>query len=263
MVAWEAAIGRVASVDLLEKDFFTVSLRQFSMFKRCVLDNRSQQIERELQIEAKRSISYSDHVSRLRGVYFFKSKDHAEAVIGRWDGTHFNPDFLSEVVFTKSSYSEYDSEWITHHFTSKSTDWIDNYLSGEIYGAEPLTEIIVSGLGVVLNKDLRQRAYNILADAYPDSMPLLQLSCLGFDKGLNSIGQVVPFLLNKDKVIEGVHIINMQQFENGSKLFDLIDSSAITAPIQPSTWSGEIKTPDFRHMGFDCSKLDIPNLLKM
>lgn len=264
MVAWETAIGRIASADLLEQqNIFTVSLRQFSIFKNSVIHKQTNQLEKELQIEAKRILNFSDKVSRLRGVYFFKSRDHAEAVVGRWNGKHFNSDFLSEVAFTQSNYSEYDSEWITHCFSSDRTDWIDNYLSGETYGTEPLTEILVSGLGVVLNKDLRQRTYNLLENAYPDSVPVLQLSCLGFDKGLDDIGQTVPFLLKTKNTIKGMHIINMRPFENGSKLFELIDNGEIAIPHPPKSWNGKICTPDFTRMGFECDISEIPTLISM
>lgn len=264
LVAWETAIGRICSVDQLEKqNIFTVSLRQFSIFKNCVLKDDAYKISRELEIEYIRSTCFEEKISRLRGIYFFNSLDHAEAIIGRmnWKAAHFDPTYLTEVRFHKVKYSEYDSEWITTNFNFDKSEWINNYLSGATCGDNPLTEVVASGVGVVLNNELRQRAYDFIGNEYPDTIPLLQLSCNGFAYGFNDIGQNIPYLLNTGDSVKGCHYLNMRHFENDSKFLDLVKEGTIDKPVLPPTWSGKISSGDFSHMGFECELDKIPSIL--
>ena len=162
LVAWEAAIGRYCSADDLERDqVFSLSLRQFALFRHYAsIGQSTSQIRNGLQLEAVRTQRYTHLPSRLRGVFVFENLEDAHAAAKRWDGGHFDPSFLSEIEMAPSRSARLDSEWITFNLaTENDRSWMDRYWRGEVYGTKPLTEVICSGVGAILNKELRERAY--------------------------------------------------------------------------------------------------------
>jgi len=79
-------------------------------------------------------------VSRLHGIYLWKTKD--DAIRGeRWrlkEGQHFAPEQLAEVEFYRTNRTEADTQWIDAHVLEdgyaldrSDLSWAHKYWSGE------------------------------------------------------------------------------------------------------------------------------------
>lgn len=184
LVAWEVAIGRIASLEALpslqgqERRWFLTQW-QYSRLKNAFCNEPTNKIAliNEFRIESVRHRFYTHKVSRLRGSFFFKSKDDAINIVKYYGWGGFNPNYLSEVeVYYKNDedIAYYDSTW----FSMKAKDImtvedIKCYLANTTYWGKdtnPATEVLVYGLGFVINEDLIQKAYNIVKSTNPESI---------------------------------------------------------------------------------------------
>ena len=252
MVAWETAIGRICSASVLHNQgVLSLSIRLFSLIRGAINTQNISKIKKEFEIELFRRIDFPKKISRLTGIYFFESKEDAEVIVGRegWRSSRFNQKYLSKVHLIKGEVSRFDSEWITSNFASKDTGWIHSYFAGETYGVNPLTEVIASGVGEILNQKLKEQAFKYIARNYPDSLPLLILSRLAFTNRFLDAGQVVPFLQKQNDLVSGVHIINIKHIEKNSKFLELLENGVIKKPII-ANWDGSWRYPDFSSMSF-------------
>jgi hypothetical protein len=264
-VAWEAAVGRICSADNLESGgVFSLSLRQFSLFRRYSKDRAiTAQLKSELCLEKIRSERYPRLPSRLRGIFLFDSRADAEAAAVRWDGAHFNPGYLSEIEMTPLAQARLDSEWITFNLTSdEGNSWMDSYWRGEVHGACPLTEIICSGVGTILSMVLRERAYRQIMQLFPRSVPLLAIARIAFSLGFTQAGQVVPYLIRDGGNVKGVHILNMNDFNDNSPLFPALAQYGGPWPPLAMPWDGIIQTPDLRDRWFHISDAELFQLVR-
>jgi hypothetical protein len=98
MVAWEVAIGRIQSAGETKNDSFSVSLWAYSLLQSYVRQQQPIRSANELRLEAVRLQYHPTHVSRLRGLYFFKSKEDASVALDRWCMPQ-KKQFISEVEF--------------------------------------------------------------------------------------------------------------------------------------------------------------------
>src|SRR6266404_4589190 len=170
MVAWEVAIGRIASANENEAGF-GVSPWAYSHLREYANSQRVRRFADELELERVRLSYYPNQVSRLRGVFFFESKFEAEAALDRW-GMATKKQYISAVTFYPSTLSKLDSEWITFNLgSSTQTNWMKSYWSGETSGIKPLTEILAMGTGEVQDKSLRIRAYQRIYKLWPTATP--------------------------------------------------------------------------------------------
>ncbi|AZI53150.1 hypothetical protein ABEG70_22150 [Pantoea agglomerans] len=184
LVAWEVAIGRIASLEALpslqgqERRWFLTQW-QYSRLKNAFCNEPTNKIPliNEFRIESVRHRFYNHKVSRLRGSFFFKSEDDAKNIVKYYGWKGFNPNYLSEVeVYYKNDedITYYDSTW----FTMKANDImtvedIKFYLSNTTYWGKdtnPATEVLVYGLGFIINEDLIQKAYNNVRATNPESL---------------------------------------------------------------------------------------------
>lgn len=187
LVAWEVAIGRIASIEALpslqgtERRWFLTQW-QYSRLKSAFHNtpNNKTPLINEFRIEAVRHKLFTDKVSRLRGSFFFKSKDDAINIVRSHGWRGFNPNHISEVEVyynQDEDISYYDSTW----FSMKAHDVmsiedISHYLNNETYWGnevKPATEVLVYGLGFVLNRDLIDDAYERIKNSYPESLCFL------------------------------------------------------------------------------------------
>lgn len=214
MVAWEVAVGRMkSSCDNNDKNF-GISLWQYNLLKKYSKSGECKKLINELKLEHIRQNSFPDRISRLRGLYFFKSEDDANAGLDRWGIPH-RKKYISEVCFSASSITQVDSEWITWNLLSENTDWMEKYWAGEVYGETPLYEILGSGIGVVQNMELRTQAYKNILDMWPASTPLLAAACCAFrHKQMEEVAIVKPSLIRESDRIVGSYYINMNEFNN-------------------------------------------------
>jgi hypothetical protein len=265
LVAWEVAVGRLCSADNLESDgVFSLSLRQFPFFRRYSrAGSVTSQIRNETRLEWIRSERHSDVLSRLRGVFLFDSRADAEAAAVRWDGSHFDPLFLSEVEMIPDRQARLDSEWITFNLLSDREDsWMDSYWRGEVCGERPLTEVICSGVGTILNMDLRNRAYQEIMRLFPRSVPLLRTARIAFNLGFKQAAQVVPYLIREGARIKGSHILNMNVFNDGSPFFDALAQYSGPWPPLAVPWDGVILTPDLSDSWFHLTDIELSQLIQ-
>lgn len=200
MVAWEVAICRIRSAcDIgLEHQNLGISLWQYNLLKESSTKELSRRFLNELRLESVRQRCSSKAVSRLRGVYFFKSEEDAYKAVDRW-GIPERRKFVSAVNFSASNLTEVDSEWITWRLNSDEADWMEKYWGGEPYGETPLTEVLASGIGIVQNLELREAAYRRIMESFPESTSLLAMACCGFQYSkIDSIAQAVPGVIREE-----------------------------------------------------------------
>jgi len=204
MVAWEVAIGRLQSEIETTRDKFGVSLWAYSILQSYVSGRQVKRFANELRLERARTLRHPHCVSRLRGMYFFKSEEDAKAAVERW-GMPQKSKYISAVQVSPSAMTEVDSEWITSNLASSNAKaWMDSYWSGSTAGTRPLTEILVVGKGRVLNKELRADAYKRIYSLWPTSTPLLAAACCAFDRcQLDDVAVVKPGLVSDGSRIIG------------------------------------------------------------
>ena len=263
-VAWEVAIGRLCSADNLENEgLFSLSTRQFSFFRRYSRAGIvTPQIKNENRLEKIRFERYCKLPSRLRGVFVFDNKADAESAAIRWDVSHFDSRYLAEIEMIPDRKVRLDSEWITSNLLADREDvWMDRYWRGEVYGERPLTEVICSGVGRVLNTDLRKRAYESIMAMFPRAVPLLSMACIAYNLGFNRAAQIVPYLIREGEMVKGVHVLNMNDFNEGSQFFNAFTQYNGPRPPLAIPWDGVILRPDLSANWFYLSDADLFQLV--
>ncbi|EBS3639422.1 hypothetical protein DPD62_25365, partial [Salmonella enterica subsp. enterica serovar Apapa] len=266
-VAWEVAIGRITSLEVLpcmqEQDrrcFLTQW--QYSRIKNafCGEPLNTIPLKNEFRIEHIRTHYFPRKVSRLRGSFFFKSKNDAINIVNYYKWGGFNPNHLSEVDLyyaNDSDISFYDSTWFTQKASEVMCDEdINNYLNNVTYwgnDVEPATEILAYGFGFVLNESLIKKAYDIVKEKYPDAMcyadtarlmiraskklaekfsPNWELYEAGITYGLNQVGRIV-----------GENDISYVMRDKSFKKYGLLQSG----------YPEKIRTPNFSELFFSYS----------
>ncbi|EHU4839630.1 hypothetical protein KY951_003106 [Vibrio parahaemolyticus] len=233
-----------------------LSLWQYSKLKNAQSTNDWHLFEQEMKIELVRHVKFPDKVSRLRGCYFFESKEMALNVVKYFNWRGFKKEHLSEVSFLYSSdsdISEYDSAWITNDM---SEDEINAYLSGQTKYESPATELLCYGRGVVLNQAVIDKADKIARTSFPHSTVLLDSAKLIFNDrflGRNRVtgvfdwdafhaAQISPFLLTDSK---------------GSLKVTIISSQKAYAKYGVIPSEQKVFQPDFRSHMFNIESIDL------
>ncbi len=257
MVAWEVAIGRVRSAcDFgLENGGFGMSLWYYSLLKECTHKKRGERFAKEMLLENERSNNFPSKVSRLRGMYFFKSENDAKAALDRW-GVSRNGRYISKINFSATALTEVDSEWITSCLKSEDTNWMNKYWNGDTYGIKPLTEIIASGIGTVQNEIIRQAAYWRVVERFPDVTPLLAMAACGFARReIESIAQIVPALTDSNgKRLVAFHIYLEDLKSREQDIIDAVEEckerNEVPMIVSPKDQGVFFKIPDLRDEEF-------------
>jgi len=257
MVAWEVAIGRLQSIEEITGERFGVSLWAYSLLQSYVQNQQPKRFENELRLEYIRKRSYPGSVSRLHGLYFFRSEEDARIALDRWGMPH-RKRYISAVQFNASAVTQMDSEWITFNLGSNvDPGWMNAYLSGKAAGAKPLTEILALGSGVVLNMDLRIEAYKRIYDLWPTSTPLLAAARCAFDRcNLNNVAMVKPALISTDDAVQGNYYIYMKEFDEHqldivAALEDCKRTGECPPIVMPSDESKIFTLPDLSPYSFE------------
>jgi hypothetical protein len=186
IVAWEVAVGRISSIessvnltDESRRSF--LSLWQFSRLKIAYDAQSWKPFSKEMRIEVIRHNDFNDKVSRMRGCYFFESREIAVSVVNsfNWGGS-FKEELLTEVEFycEDDELSTYDSAWIEDHMSDED---IRKYLVGETKYAAPASEIVCYGRGFVLNQELINRARELVLENFPKSEIILHSAIIIFE----------------------------------------------------------------------------------
>ncbi|MEW6246641.1 MAG: hypothetical protein AB1555_08025 [Nitrospirota bacterium] len=262
MVAWEVAIGRLQSVTEITGERFGVSLWAYSLLQSYVQNHQPKRFENELRLEYIRQRGYRDCVSRLHGLYFFRSEEDARVALDRWGIPHLKR-YISAVQFDASALTEVDSEWITFNLGwNADPRWMHAYWSRKPAGAKPLIEILALGSGVVLNKALRIEAYKRIYDRWPTSTPLLAAACCAFARcRLANVALVKPGLISATDSIHGNYYIDMKEFdENQDTIVAAVEDCKRTGEcppvVMPSDQTKIFTLPDFGPYSFELRDRD-------
>ena len=169
------------------------------MFAGIVQSQNNARFQNELLIDAVRVHRFPQQVSRLAGMYFFD--DLAQAGKATAWGGHFRQENLAELeVHPVGVPTRADSDWITYakvdgdgRLDPTDLSWVEHYWSGQPFGNSPVWETIVHGRAVVLGTDLRKRAYDVLAKAFPNALDMLEISRLAAAVG-SDLGQTAAWV---------------------------------------------------------------------
>lgn len=255
LVAWETAIGRLRSANPTKKESFHVSMWMYSRLRRLATSGEKGPIDSELRLEEIRLTEFPEKVSRLQGIYLFESLEDCKNAIPRW-GIKCSPDYISEIEFDAMNVTRLDSEWITHYSNSKEKNWMSSYWSGETVGERPLTELIAHGTGIILNRDLRVKAYAKILSKYPESTYLLASATCGYQyESLDELAVMIPAIVAEGTRLKGGFLLDMRQFDREQKA---IIRSVETAKrmgtfppvIQPEEEGAFFRTPDMTDLFF-------------
>jgi hypothetical protein len=202
---------------------------------------RAEKYRKETELDQFRAARYPEAVSRLSGLYFFPTLEDAKRVENKWDGS-FQPENLTEVeIVSVSRLSRYDSEWITHDFGSPTNSWFDSYFSGVARGANPIWELLVEGRALILETSLRERAYQVLAAEWPQSLALLELSRVAVVLG-SDLGVILPIVtcdrnkgridikINSEDMTNEAFLERLGNYTGPKNTRDLNASSALVRP---------------------------------
>lgn len=204
--------------------------------------------QRELVIEHMRLQLYTQAVSRLAGFYVFADKASAKAAVERWGIAHFRPEFLVEVhIDPESNVSRYDAEWITHCFESPTTEWIHDYLQGKPTDS-PIWELVIDGRAIIAGTSLRQRAYDVVASTWPESLALLELARVGVELH-SDIGLITAMIMGTANSPRIEYAMNFEDATNQAFLdrFSQFKGPKNTKDLTPTS---DLVLPDLGSRGF-------------
>ncbi len=196
VVAWATYTGRLESVrHRVTNEFTPISFRH-AMLLRESQRGKAARSNAEARLEAVRRREFPEAVSRLTGLYFFEDELAATRAEAQWGGprSHFRREWLVEVGFSALQLTRVDSEWITRRFWDGDADWMRRYWAGEAYGAEPLWEVLVEGMGLVWGTAVREAAWTRLGLEFPGSVSLLDLARIAQELGDFNFGRIVPYV---------------------------------------------------------------------
>ncbi|WP_054074114.1 hypothetical protein [Comamonas testosteroni] len=199
VVAWGTYRGVLVSS---RAEDHTHGLPVSMMFAGVVLHQNNVRLQNELLTEKVRAEKFPTSTSRLTGMFFFTDPQcalHAES----WGG-HFKRSNLAHLeVYPSRPATVVDSNWITYapldangRIAGDSSSWIESYWSGMPFNTEPVWETIVDGRAVVWGTELRERAYDLLQQVFPDALDTLEVAriaaLLGSDLGQSTAWLTQP-----------------------------------------------------------------------
>ena len=169
------------------------------MFAGMIQHENNARLHNEFLIERVRTEKFWHQISRLTGMYFFTDVGQADAALP-WGG-HFRPENLAELeVHPVGPYSKVDANWITHaevdgngRIDPAATEWIEKYWAGEPSSDSPVWETIVDGRAMIFGTELRQRAYDHVARAFPNALDTLEIALLAAEVG-SDLGQTTAWI---------------------------------------------------------------------
>jgi hypothetical protein len=255
-VAWAVMRGMVVSADQAHQPphpgFISFMLAGMIEWQ----NNR--RIFNEAIIEEARSRQFRERVSRLRGIFFFRSRAEAEARIGDPDWPpYFNRNNLIEFELSPAAPATIvDANWITFaplgpDFRVQTDDlaWIEKYWNGLQYQKEPVWEVIANGVAVILDEKVRRSCYDHVRKVFPRSHIPILMARLASEAGTLG-GLTTPYLMRKDsETVELAYVWSDKEFHNPEivkKIAAHPDAGALGRMMRENeTWN----IPDFRPYG--------------
>jgi hypothetical protein len=222
-------------------------------------------LEKELALEQVRRAHYQEKVSRLHGIYLWRTRD--DAIRGeRWrltEGQHFAPEQLAEVEFYYSNRTEADTQWIDDHvlddryiLNRNDLKWAHKYWTGERRNPDPHWEQILEGRGVIQTTALRQRALERIERDFPRLLGEAEIGRLAAELG-SDLNVIAPFV-----VLGGPGILTANYFvdagDHTPHFMTKLGQHIAALPRENVHWraldllrSGIQHTADLRKEGFD------------
>jgi len=203
-VAWSTMRGVFTSMDYVHSAISSGSIS--FMMEGMIRSQNNKRLYNETIIDYIRSKYYPNQVSRLSGMYFFKTREEAISRINdkNWPEYFIENNLLELDFYTFSKPTIVDSNWITYADLNsqglidlENLDWIHNYWSGKEYSSEPVWELISDGFAIVLNEDKRRNCERLLKELFPESHIQILISRLSSEAG-GLGGLAFPFLLRVD-----------------------------------------------------------------
>ncbi|KJC60064.1 hypothetical protein UP10_15450 [Bradyrhizobium sp. LTSPM299] len=222
-------------------------------------------------IERVRLTYFPQQISRMRGMFFFRSRADAEA---RIDDPEWPPYFQAKNLLELDLYynepiSDVDANWITYaplakdgRITVNDLQWIVNYWSGEKYSDQPVWERVAKGVALVLDEHVRRQCDQYVKEMFPAAHIPILMARLASEAGTLG-GNTAPFLLREDREVMKLAytwrdaefhdpkvIAAMATHPDGPALFRMI--------AENETW----KMPDLRPWGraYVLSEQSLPEL---
>jgi hypothetical protein len=155
----------------------------------------------EALIEEVRIKNFNACVSRMRGIYFFRSFAEAEAALAIRIGHRTS--LLKIYLSWNSNQAErptvVDSNWITFaplgpdsRIRRDDLSWIDRYWAGEPHNEHPVWELLANGTAQILDTRVRRRCHEYVSELFPT--PTFQSLWLGSRLRLVQVAaRQVPF----------------------------------------------------------------------
>ena len=150
--------------------------------------------------------------------------------------------------------------YITDKLSSdSSSDWMKSYWNGDTLWEKPLIEVLASGIGVVINKELREKDYWNIVNNNPYSHQLLNLFIADFwMNNHENTGQVIYSIVQQyDRMIVGNVIMHDYHMKNikGNPLEDFWNRG-YWLPEPQEKYLEDIKMPDMTNLFFNKKILD-------
>lgn len=248
MVAWECYRG------IILPSICYVDIPPLSLWFATMLQNLSSiEVQNEFRLEAIRVKFFPRKVSRLIGFFHFSEKTIAEkfAKVQGNNSNHFQSQLLIEVGFDPlAPYSTYDSEWITYYRGKNSIDeaWMMEYWSGNpcpLATDGPIWESITYTPGLVYGTDIKTRAYQRIAEEFPNSLGMLELSRLAATGGFLA-GHCAPYIfLNSQKRPQVGFLLREAEFRS-PEFLEYLKKPNVAKNTQDLNIRSSLSTPDFR-----------------
>jgi hypothetical protein len=172
-VAWAVMRGMMVSADYSSTPDAPgfISFMQAGMVD--ARDNR--RIFNEDLIERIRQVLHRHQISRMRGMFFFRSEREALDRVRdpNWPSYFLEENLLELELLHEEPFTDVDANWITHadllddyRLNLKDLGWIEKYWAGVQYNDHPVWERLAKGVALVLDEKARPGAMNLLARCF-------------------------------------------------------------------------------------------------
>jgi hypothetical protein len=268
-VAWAVMRGMLVSADHASaspsRGF--ISFMQAGMIE--TLNNR--RIFNEFLIEMVRANSFPHQISRMRGMFFFRSRAEAQARIDdpKWPPYFKSKNLVELELWYNGAITDVDANWITFaplaedgRVSIHDLNWVRRYWAAEQYNASPVWERLAKGVALVLDERIRRQCDRYVKEVFPSAHIEALKARLASEAGTRG-GLITPFLLREDEKRVRLGYVSIDQDFQDPEVIDAIarhpDAAALGRMMaEKETWL----TPDFRPWGrvFELEERNISGL---
>lgn len=261
-VAWAVMRGMLVSADQTHPEAPENGFVSF-MLAGMIQYQRNDRIFNESIIEHVRATRYPRKISRLRGMYFFRSREDALSRIGDRDWPkYFTRENLVELeLYPALDPTVCDANWITFanlrsdgRIATEDLTWIDNYWSGKPYSDNaPVWEMIANGVALVLDERIRRQCDALVKKRFPESHIPILMARLASEAG--SLGGLIsPFVIRDSNMSVRLCYLGREADFHDPAVIEKIgqhpDAGSLGQQMRENeTW----KSPDFRPWGQEFS----------